>query len=59
MASVHTAVGTQLGEKELHDVVIGTLHALADIRDIGKDRSPVPFTETLRRGDLVGLGTRG
>lgn len=55
-ATVHTAAGTQFGEQELHNVVVGTLHTLADVGDVGEDSTTVTFTQTLGRGDLVGLG---
>jgi hypothetical protein len=38
-------------------VVVGPLHALADISDVGKDSTSVTLTQTLRWGDLVRLGT--
>lgn len=57
--TVDTTAGTQFGEQELHDVVVGPLHALADIGDVGENGTTVTFTETLGRGDLVGLGAAG
>lgn len=57
--AVNTATGTQFGEQELHDVVIGTLHTLANIGDVGENGTTVTFTQTLRRRDLIRLGTAG
>lgn len=58
-SAVDTSAGTQFGEQELHNVVIRTLHTLADIGDIGENGTTVTFTQTLRRRDLVRLGTAG
>jgi hypothetical protein len=58
-ATVNTTTGTQLSEQELHDVVVGTLHALADIGNVGENGTTVTLTETLGRRNLVGLGAAG
>lgn len=55
-AAVDGTAGTQLSEQELGDVLVGTLDALADIGDVGENGTTVTLTETLGRGDLVGLG---
>ena len=49
----HGTTGTQLGEQELCNVLLGTLHPLADLGDVGEDGLLVSFTETLGRWDLV------
>lgn len=36
-------------------MLVGTLHPLADLGDVGEDGLLVSFTETLRWGDLVAL----
>lgn len=36
-----------------------SLHALANIGNVGENGTTVTFTQTLRRGDLVGLGAAG
>lgn len=58
-ATVDTAAGTQFGEQELHDVVVRTLHTLADVGDVREDGTTVTFTQTLRRRDLIRLGAAG
>lgn len=58
-ATVHTTAGSQFSKQELHDVVVGPLHPFADINDIGKNGSPIAFAQTLRGGNLVGLGSAG
>jgi hypothetical protein len=58
-ATVDTAAGTQFGEQELHDVVVRTLHTLADIGDVCEDGTTVTFTQTLRRRNLIRLGAAG
>lgn len=58
-STVDTSAGTQFGEQELHNVVVRTLHTLADIGDVGENGTTVTFTQTLRRWDLVRLGTAG
>lgn len=40
-------------------MVIGPLHALADIGNVGKDSTSVTLTQTLRRGNLVALRPAG
>lgn len=57
--TVDTSAGTQFGEQELHNVVVRTLHTLADIGNVGENGTTVTFTQTLRRRDLVRLGTAG
>lgn len=37
-------------------MLVGTLHPLADLGNVGEDGLLVAFTETLWRGDLVALG---
>ena len=51
--SIDGTTGTQLSEQVLGDVLIGTLHALANLVDIGEDRLLVSFTETLWWWNLV------
>lgn len=58
-STVDTSAGTQFGEQELHNVVVRTLHTLADIGDVGENGTTVTFTQTLRRRDLVRLGPAG
>ena len=36
-------------------MLVGTLHALADLGNVGEDGLLVTFTQTLRRRDLVAL----
>jgi hypothetical protein len=57
--AINTATGAQFGEQELHNVVVGTLHTLADIGDVGEDSTTVTFTQTLGRRNLIRLGTAG
>lgn len=40
-------------------MIIGPLHALADIGNVGENRTTVTFTQTLGRRDLIRLGTAG
>ena len=40
-------------------MVVGTLHALADIGDVGENGTTVTFTQTLGWRDLVRLGAAG
>lgn len=54
-ATVDGTRGTQLSEQELGNVLIGTLHALADLGNVGEDGLLVTFTQTLGRRDLVAL----
>lgn len=58
-ATVDGTVCTQFGKQVLSDVLLGTLHALADIGNVGKDGLLVTFTETLGRRDLVASGAAG
>lgn len=44
---------TQLGEQVLGNVLIGTLHALTNLVDVGEDGLLVSFTETLWWWNLV------
>lgn len=53
--TVNGTAGTQFGKQELSDVLIGTLHPLANLGDVGEDGLLVSFTETLRWRDLVAL----
>lgn len=53
--TVDGTTGTQLGEQELSNVLVGTLHPLANLSDVGEDGLLVSFTETLGRWDLVAL----
>ena len=53
LGTVDTARGTQLGEQELGDVLIVTLHAFADIGDVGENGLLVSFAENLGRRNLV------
>jgi hypothetical protein len=47
---------TQLSKQELSNVLVGTLHPLADLGKVGEDGLLVSFTHALRWGDLVALG---
>lgn len=53
--TVDGTTGTQFGKQELGDVLVGTLHPLANLGDVGEDGLLVSFTETLRWRDLVAL----
>ena len=53
LAAVDRPTGTQFGKQELRDVLIESLHTLADIADVGKDGLLITLTQHLRRGDLV------
>jgi hypothetical protein len=53
--TVDGTAGTQFGEQELGDVLVGTLHPLANLGNVGEDGLLVAFTETLRGRDLVAL----
>jgi hypothetical protein len=53
--AVNGTASTQFGEQELGNVLVGTLHPLANLGDVGEDGLLVSFTETLRRRDLVAL----
>src|SRR5690242_16176792 len=53
--TVDGTAGTQFSEQELSDVLVGTLHPLANLGDVGEDGLLVSFTETLWWGDLVAL----
>ncbi|KAL3960842.1 hypothetical protein ACCO45_005959 [Purpureocillium lilacinum] len=55
-AAVNGAVGAQLGKQVGGQVLLGTLHALADVGNVGKDGFPVAFAHALGRRDLVALG---
>jgi len=57
LASINTTTGTQLSKEVRGDVLIGSLHALADLRDVGEDGLLVTFTKTLWWRDLVASGT--
>lgn len=54
-ATSDRAAGTQLGEQERGDVLVGALHALADLSEVGEDGLLVAFAHTLGRRDLVAL----
>jgi hypothetical protein len=56
-ATVDGTVGTQLSEEVSRHVLLSTLHALADVGNVGKNGLPVAFTHTLGWGDLVALGS--
>lgn len=47
--------GTQLGEQELSDVLVGSLHAATDFGNVCENGLLVSFAQALRRGDLVRL----
>lgn len=47
---------TQFGKQELSNVLVGTLHPLADLGKVGEDGLLVSFTHALRWRDLVALG---
>jgi hypothetical protein len=51
LVTVHTSTRSQLGEQELHDVLGLTVHALADLGQVGKDRLFGTFSVDLRRRD--------
>lgn len=53
--AVNGTTRTQFGEQELGNVLIGTLHPLTDLGDVGKDGLLVSFTETLRWRNLIAL----
>ena len=53
--TVNGTAGTQFGEQELGNVLVSTLHPLANLGNVGEDGLLVSFTETLRRRDLVAL----
>ena len=53
--TVDGTAGSQFGEQELSNVLVGTLHPLANFGDVGEDSLLVSFTETLRWRDLVAL----
>lgn len=55
----HGTTGTQLGEEESGHVLLGPLHALADLGDVGKDGLLVSLAHALRRWDLVALLSSG
>ena len=48
---------TQLGEQELCDVLVCSLHTLADVGNVGKDGLLVSFTKTLWWRNLVALAS--
>jgi len=47
--------GTQFGEQELSNVLIGSLHAATDFGNVGKNGLLVSFAQALRGRDLVRL----
>jgi hypothetical protein len=53
--TVDGTAGTQFGEQELGDVLVGTFHPLANLGDVCEDGLLVSFTETLRGRNLVAL----
>lgn len=53
--TVDGAGSTQFGKKELSDVLVGSLHALADLGNVCKDGLLVAFSQALWRRDLVAL----
>lgn len=54
-ATVNRTAGTQLSKQVGGDVLVGTLHALADVGNVGKDGLLVTLTHALRGRDLVAL----
>lgn len=48
--------GTKFSKQVSREMLLGTLHALADISNVGKDGLSVAFTHALRGRDLVALG---
>jgi hypothetical protein len=54
-ASVDGTRSSQFGEQELGNVLVGTLHALANFGDVGENGLLVTFAQTLWRWDLVAL----
>jgi len=53
------AARTQFGEQECGDVLLGPLHTLADLWEVGENGLLIAFSHALRRWDLVALGTSG
>ena len=53
--AVDGTAGSQFGEQELSNVLVGTLHPLANFGNVGEDGLLVSFAETLRWRDLVAL----
>lgn len=51
------AARTQFGEQKSGDVLLGSLHTLANLGKVGEDGLLVSFTHALRRWDLVALGS--
>ena len=49
---------TQLSKQKLGDVLLGTLHPLANLGEVCEDGLLVAFTHTLRGRNLVALGAR-
>ncbi|KAI6768341.1 hypothetical protein HG530_006350 [Fusarium avenaceum] len=58
-ATVYGTTGTQLSEQVSSNVLLSSLHALADIGNVGEDSLSVAFSHTLRRGNLVALCSGG
>jgi hypothetical protein len=58
-ATVYGTTGTQLSEQVSSDVLLSSLHALADVGNVGEDSLSVAFSHTLRRGNLVALCSGG
>lgn len=54
-ATINGTASTQLSKQIGGDVLLGSLHALADIGNVGENSFSVAFSHTLRRGNLVAL----
>lgn len=55
LASVDGTRSSQLRKQERSDVLLASLHLLADFADVDEDTLPVTFTHNLGRRDLVRL----
>ena len=53
--TVNGARSTQFSKQELSDVLVGPLHALANLGNVCENGLLVAFTQTLGRRDLVAL----
>lgn len=58
-SAVHRSCGTQFGEQILNSVLRRSVHALADIRDIGKHSLLVSFPCNTGRCDDITLASIG
>lgn len=53
--TVNGARSTQFSKQELRDVLVGSLHTLANLGNVCENGLLVAFTQALRRRDLVAL----